>query len=182
MKKSTIEIIRDVARRFEKELKQKNINDFVLVSHTNLKPMRNVLTKLGYTTALYKTKPTNRYIHKGFSQALYEELQNHSKSLNCKSIQHLNTEYVNSKIVRLIRLQNFTEKSELTYLNDISFSSRKLSQFLVSNGFTNVDPKNKNKSFISVDLKHFIEKELIKDEIFKELFFTQTISNNKEEY
>ena len=101
MKKSTIEIIREVSSRFKKELKQKNINDFVLVSHTNLKPMRNVLTKLGYTTALHKTKPTNKYIHKGFSQALYEELQNHSKSLNCKTIQHLNTEYVNSKIVRL---------------------------------------------------------------------------------
>ncbi|EMR36936.1 hypothetical protein [Vibrio harveyi] len=172
MEKSTIEIIRGVASRFEKELRHKDINDFVLVSHTNLKPMRIILNKLGYTVALYKSKPTNKYIHKGFSEALHEELQNHSKSLNCKSIQHLNTEYVNSKIVRLIRSQNFAEESELTYLNNISFSSRKLSQFLIGNGFTIVDPKNKNKSFISLELQHFIENELIKDEIFKELFFT----------
>ncbi|MCY9804424.1 hypothetical protein OTK51_13400 [Vibrio scophthalmi] len=181
MDKSTIEIIREVAEKFKVELREKNVNDYVLISHTNLKSMRKILSSFGYTVALHQTKPTNRYIHKGFSEALYEELQNQSKSLHSKNMMSLNTEYVNSKIVNQIKAQNFSNENELVYLTDISFSSRKLSQFLTKNGFTKTDPKNKNKNFISIDLQNFIERELIKDEIFKALFYTP-IKSNKEEY
>lgn len=178
--KSTIEIIKEVSKKFEKELKDENINNHILVSHSQLKGMRNILNKFGITKALCKTKPTNRYINKALSEALYSELKKHKKTIGCKNMRDLTTEYINSKIVKQIEAQNFTNNKKLIYLTEISFSSRKLSQFLTTNGFTTVDIKNKNKSFISVELKNFIENELIKDEIFKELFYTQIQTNNKE--
>ncbi len=185
MKKSIIEIIREKLSKFENEMREAKPEDFVLVSHTDLKSMRVVLNKLGCTVALHTSKPTNRYIHKGFAKALYQALKDHpTYQLRCAPnapyacqalMRNLKSEYVNVTILNKIKLLKFHRKrGKQVVLCDIKNYSTKLNRYLSNNNQTKYSYDSEragNRTSINVKLKQFIDEVLIDDDIFREMFF-----------
>ncbi|HCH2724040.1 TPA: hypothetical protein NKS78_001562 [Vibrio parahaemolyticus] len=189
--KSILEIIESVAvehsdlLNLDKDSKV-DINDYVLISNTKLKPLRKTLTKFGFTVSLIATRQNNKFIHKKIVAILWEQLEDQplfverfdserrTKSNN--GLRDLESEYLNVTIRRKLQELNLPkpDAANRVFLCDFRQFNDGLTKFLKRHGFgesqTFFRDYHKNRVAVHEKLVEFINSELMFDKVFKKYY------------
>ncbi|WP_230842236.1 hypothetical protein, partial [Vibrio harveyi] len=125
--KSILEIIESVAIEHSDLLNldkssEVDINDYVLISRTKLKPLRRTLTKFGFTVSLIPTRQTNKFIHKELVESLWKQLEDQPlfverfdserRTKKNNGFRDLESEYLNVTIKRKLQELNLPKPDD----------------------------------------------------------------------
>ncbi|TOI96727.1 hypothetical protein, partial [Vibrio parahaemolyticus] len=186
--KSILEIIESVALEhnellnIEKDSKV-DINDYVLISRTKLKPLRKTLTKFGFTVSLIPTRQTNKFIHKDIVESLWEQLEDQPlfverfdterRTKKNNGLRDLESEYLNVTVKRKLQELNLPnpDASNRVFLCNYAEFNDGLTKFLKRHGLgesqTFFRDYHKNRVAVHEKLLEFINSELMFDKVFK---------------
>ncbi|POB79611.1 hypothetical protein [Vibrio vulnificus] len=189
--KSILEIIESVALEHSDLLNlnkdsEVDINDYVLISRTKLKPLRRTLTKFGFTVSLIPTRQTNKFIHKKIVAILCEQLEDQPlfverfdsdrRTKKSNGLRDLEYEYLNVTIKRKLQALNLPmpDADNRVFLCDYRQFNDGLTKFLKRHGFgesqTFFQDFHKNRVAVHEKLLEFIHSELMFDRVFKKYF------------
>ncbi|EGR3506854.1 hypothetical protein DC852_27190, partial [Vibrio parahaemolyticus] len=146
--KSILEIIESVALEHSDLLNldkssEVDINDYVLISRTKLKPLRKTLTKFGFTVSLIATRQTNKYIHKELVECLWKQLEDQPlfierfdserRTKRSNGLRDLESEYLNVTLKRKLQELNLPnpDATNRVFLFNYNEFNDSLSKFLV---------------------------------------------------
>ncbi|MCR9826324.1 hypothetical protein, partial [Vibrio parahaemolyticus] len=182
--KSILEIIESVALEHSDLLNidkdsEVDINDFVLISRTKLKPLRKTLTKFGFTVSLIATRQTNKYIHKKIVESLCEQLEDQPlfverfdserRTKRSNGLRDLESEYLNVTIKRKLQELNLPkpDATNRVFLCNYAEFNDGLSKFLVKYGLAELQNYFKDhyqyRVAVHYKLIEFINSELMFD-------------------
>ncbi|HGF5196781.1 hypothetical protein [Vibrio parahaemolyticus] len=189
--KSILEIIKSVSVEHSKLLKfdkdsKVDINDYVLISNTKLKPLRKTLTKFGFTVSLIATRQNNKFIHKKIVESLWEQLENQplfverfdteKRTKNNNGLRDLEYEYLNVTIKRKLQELNLPkpDAANRVFLCDYAEFNDSFSKLLVKYGLAELQNYFKDHYQYRVAVHHklleFINSELMFDKVFKKYY------------
>lgn len=189
--KSILEIIESVALEHNELLNiekdsEVDINDYVLISTTKLKPLRKTLTKFGFTVSLIATRQTNKFIHKKVVESLCEQLEDQPlfverfdterRTKKNNGFRDLEYEYLNVTIKRKLQELNLPkpDASNRVFLFNCNEFNDGLTKFLKRHDFgesqTFFQDCHKNRVAVHEKLLEFINSELMFDKVFKKYY------------
>ncbi|EIE5869510.1 hypothetical protein O8Q24_000075 [Vibrio parahaemolyticus] len=189
--KSILEIIESVAIEHSDLLNldkssEVDINDYVLISRTKLKPLRRTLTKFGFTVSLIPTRQTNKFIHKELVESLWKQLEDQPlfverfdserRTKKNNGFRDLESEYLNVTIKRKLQELNLPkpDDSNRVFLFNCPEYNDGLTKFLKRHDFgesqTFFQDCHKNRVAVHEKLLEFINSELMLDRVFKKYF------------
>ncbi|MBF4495535.1 hypothetical protein [Vibrio vulnificus] len=189
--KSILEIIKSVSVEHSKLLKfdkdsKVDINDYVLISNTKLKPLRKTLTKFGFTVSLIATRQNNKFIHKKIVESLWAQLEDQPlfverfdterRTKKNNGFRDLEYEYLNVTIKRKLQELNLPkpDDSNRVFLFNCPEYNDGLTKFLKRHDFgesqTFFQDCHKNRVAVHHKLLDFINSELMFDRVFKKYF------------
>ncbi|EOA6819239.1 TPA: hypothetical protein ACY4PQ_000808 [Vibrio parahaemolyticus] len=189
--KSILEIIESVALEHSDLLNldkssEVDINDYVLISRTKLKPLRKTLTKFGFTVSLIATRQTNKFIHKKIVESLCEQLEDQPlfverfdserRTKRSNGLRDLESEYLNVTLKRKLQELNLPkpDAANRVFLFNYNEFNDSLSKFLVKYGLAELQNYFKDHYQYRVAVHHklieFINSELMLDRVFKKYF------------
>ncbi|EIE1194974.1 hypothetical protein LCX57_000772 [Vibrio parahaemolyticus] len=189
--KSILEIIESVAVEHSDLLNldkssEVDINNYVLISRTKLKPLRRTLTKFGFTVSLIPTRQTNKFIHKNIVESLWQQLEDQPlfverfdsdrRTKKSNGLRDLESEYMNVTVKRKLQELNLP-KPDVTnrvFLFNYNEFNDSLSKFLVKYELAELQNYFKDHYQYRVAVHHklleFINSELMLDRVFKKYF------------
>ncbi|HHK8643375.1 TPA: hypothetical protein ACQYFB_004848 [Vibrio parahaemolyticus] len=189
--KSILEIIESVAVEYSDLLNldkssEVDINDYVLISRTKLKPLRRTLTKFGFTVSLIATRQTNKFIHKKIVESLWKQLEDQPlfverfdsdrRTKKNNGFRDLEYEYLNVTIKRKLQELNLPkpDDSNRVFLFNCPEYNDGLTKFLKRHDFgesqTFFQDCHKNRVAVHEKLLEFINSELMFDKVFKKYY------------
>ncbi|MCG0010889.1 hypothetical protein P3552_02010 [Vibrio parahaemolyticus] len=189
--KSVLEIIESVAVEYSDLLNldkssEVDINDYVLISRTKLKPLRRTLTKFGFTVSLIATRQTNKFIHKKIVESLCEQLEDQPlfverfdserRTKRSNGLRDLESEYLNVTVKRKLQELNLPkpDATNRVFLFNYNEFNDSLSKFLVKYGLAELQNYFKDhyqyRVAVHYKLIEFINSELMFDKVFKKYF------------
>lgn len=189
--KSILEIIESVAIEHSDLLNldkssEVDINDYVLISRTKLKPLRRTLTKFGFTVSLIPTRQTNKFIHKELVESLWKQLEDQPlfvekfdterRTKKSNGIRDLESEYLNVTIKRKLQDLNLPkpDATNRVFLCNYAEFNDSLSKFLVKYELAELQNYFKDhyqyRVAVHYKLIEFINSELMFDRVFKKYF------------
>ncbi|MBN8129806.1 hypothetical protein [Vibrio vulnificus] len=189
--KSILEIIESVALEHSDLLNldkssEVDINDYVLISNTKLKPLRKTLTKFGFTVSLIATRQTNKFIHKELVESLWKQLEDQPlfverfdsdrRTKKNNGFRDLEYEYLNVTIKRKLQELNLPkpDDSNRVFLFNCPEYNDGLTKFLkrhdLSESQTFFQDCHKNRVAVHERLLEFIKSELMFDKVFKKYY------------
>ncbi|EPR6599494.1 hypothetical protein ACU74X_000237 [Vibrio cholerae] len=189
--KSILEIIESVAVEHSDLLNldkssEVDINDYVLISRTKLKPLRRTLTKFGFTVSLIATRQTNKFIHKKIVESLCEQLEDQPlfverfdserRTRKSNGIRDLESEYLNVTVKRKLQELNLPkpDATNRVFLFNYNEFNDSLSKFLVKYELAELQNYFKDhyqyRVAVHYKLIEFINSELMFDRVFKKYF------------
>ncbi|EHU5001476.1 hypothetical protein KY912_000175 [Vibrio vulnificus] len=189
--KSILEIIESVALEHSDLLNldkssEVDINDYVLISRTKLKPLRRTLTKFGFTVSLIATRQTNKFIHKELVESLWKQLEDQPlfvdkfdterRTKKNNGFRDLEYEYLNVTIKRKLQELNLPkpDDSNRVFLFNCPEYNDGLTKFLKRHDFgesqTFFQDCHKNRVAVHEKLLEFINSELMFDKVFKKYY------------
>ncbi|EGQ8942466.1 hypothetical protein GJM87_24750 [Vibrio parahaemolyticus] len=189
--KSILEIIESVALEHSDLLNldkssEVDINDYVLISRTKLKPLRKTLTKFGFTVSLIATRQTNKYIHKELVECLWKQLEDQPlfierfdserRTKRSNGLRDLESEYLNVTLKRKLQELNLPnpDATNRVFLFNYNEFNDSLSKFLVKYELAELQNYFKDHYQYRVAVHHklleFINSELMLDRVFKKYF------------
>ncbi|HCG8520745.1 TPA: hypothetical protein NJ913_001188 [Vibrio parahaemolyticus] len=189
--KSILEIIESVALEHSDLLNldkssEVDINDYVLISNTKLKPLRKTLTKFGFTVSLIATRQNNKFIHKKIVESLWAQLEDQPlfverfdterRTKKNNGFRDLEYEYLNVTIKRKLQELNLPkpDDSNRVFLFNCPEYNDGLTKFLKRHGLgesqTFFQEFHKNRVAVHHKLLDFINSELMFDRVFKKYF------------
>ncbi|EPU1066533.1 hypothetical protein ACVUMX_002417 [Vibrio parahaemolyticus] len=189
--KSILEIIESIACEHNELLNldkdsKVDINDYVLISNTKLKPLCRTLTKFGFTVSLIPTRQNNKFIHKKIVEILWEQLEDQPlfverfdterRTKKNNGLRDLEYEYLNVTIKRQLQELNLPkpDDSNRVFLFNCPEYNDGLTKFLKRHGLgesqTFFRDYHKNRVAVHHKLIEFINSELMSDKVFKKYY------------
>lgn len=161
-----------------------NLDRYVLLADTPLKPLTIVLGKMGLTAV--NGKPNSpKYLHSKLLKFLTKELEGQTMWMECFNLEtrfkthsgmrDLESEYLNTTILRKLNKFDFrVHRGNREFLTKHTYNDR-FTLFLVKHGFAkkfhDVNDNFNLKNGVDYKLLQYVENELLKDARFKAAFF-----------